>query len=49
MSNSQADSTRGKYPRAWYLGHTAAKFAFCVATLTEKTVEGDSYLHFSPQ
>lgn len=48
MSNQDADSTTGKSSRAWYLGHTAARFAFCVATSTEKAVEGDSYLHFSP-
>lgn len=48
MSNQDAVSAIGKSSRAWYLGHIAAKSAFCVATSTEKAVEEDSYLNFSP-
>lgn len=48
MSNQDADSTLQKSSRAWYLAHTAAKFAFSVATPTEKAAERESYLHFSP-
>lgn len=47
-SNQDAHSTIGKSSRAWYLGHTAVKVAFRVATTTEKAVEGDSHLPFSP-
>lgn len=37
MSNKQADSASGKYSIAWSLGHTVAKFALCVAALTENS------------